>query len=102
MTEVLMGGISALTGKVTALEETNKRTGKFLQAVSDRKVKPQELKQAIEQIQGVDDNRLLNILKHLARGRYLSQKPSYSTDLGQQKPGEWACIFSLPPYYEIS
>lgn len=56
MAEVLMGGISALIDKVTALEETNKRAGKFLQAISNAKVKPQELKQAIEQIPGTDEN----------------------------------------------
>jgi hypothetical protein len=53
-----------------------------LQAISDGKVKYQELKQAIEQLPGAEDKRQLNILKHPAGGRYFSQTTRNQTEPG--------------------
>ena len=85
---VLEGKISALNGKITTLEETNKRAGTLLQAISEGKVKPQELKQAIEQIPGAEDKRQLNIRSILQEVGISVKQPEIKQSRGQQhRPG---------------
>ncbi|QHT71763.1 hypothetical protein GXP67_36430 [Rhodocytophaga rosea] len=82
---VLEGKISALNEKVTGLKESNALAGKLLQAVTHGIVKPQELKQAIEQVPGAEDKRQANIRSILQEAGISVKQPDIKQTRGQQR-----------------
>lgn len=84
---VLEGKISALNSKLVALSKAQKNAGVLFKAVAEGKVKPEALKQAIEQVPGPEDKNQVLIRRILQEVGIAVEQPEIKPQQQRKRGG---------------
>jgi hypothetical protein len=84
---VLEAKITTLNNKLEALSKAQKNAGVLFKAISEGKVKPQELKQAIEQVPGAEDKNQVLIRRILQEAGIAVKQPETKQEQQRKRGG---------------